>query len=296
MIGGVEAGGTKFNCAIARNAGEVVARARIPTTTPEETLTLVGDFFARASAQHGPLRALGIASFGPIELRAASPDRGRLLRTPKPGWSGVDLLAPLRGRLGCPIAIDVDVGAAALAEHRLGAGLGADALAYVTVGTGIGAGLIVDGRPLRGLMHPEAGHVPVRRLPGDGSFAGVCPFHHDCLEGLASGPAIEARWKRPLSALGEAEAGLIAGYLGQLCANLALTVSLERIIMGGGVLETRGLLAAIRAETRTLLNRYLPHPMFDGPLDDFIVAPGLGDDSGLTGALLLASDLLRHGA
>lgn len=293
LLGAIEAGGTKFICAVGRAPHEVLAQLRIPTTTPAVTLAAVLGFFEEAERQHGPVAAFGIGSFGPIELDRDSPEWGRMLTTPKPGWSGADLVAPLRSRFGRPVALDVDVGAAALAEVRLGAGQGTHSLAYVTVGTGIGAGFIINGRPLHGLMHPEAGHMHVRRAPGDLDFPGVCPYHGDCLEGLASGPAIQARWQRPLNELDAAHQEVIACYLGQLCANLALTLSCERIAMGGGVMQTDGLLERIRAQSRALLNGYLPRPQHRGELRDFIVAPVLGDHAGLAGALLLAMDALR---
>ena len=292
LLGAIEAGGTKFNCAVGRGPHEVLVQTRIPTTTPAQTLAAVLDFFEAAERLHGPVAAFGIGSFGPIELDRGSPDWGRMLTTPKPGWSGADLVAQLRTRFGRPVALDVDVGAAALAEVRLGSGQGTRSLAYVTVGTGIGAGFIIDGQPLHGLMHPEAGHMPVRRAPGDGDFPGVCPYHGDCLEGLASGPAIQARWQRPLNELEAAHQEVIACYLGQLCANLALTLSCERIAIGGGVMQTDGLLGRIRAQARALLNGYLPRPQHRGDLNEFIVAPGLGDHAGLAGALLLAFDAL----
>ena len=290
LLGAVEAGGTKFNCAVGDGPHSLLGRARIETTTPAPTLAAVVEFFAHAERVHGPIAAFGIGSFGPVELDRAAPGWGRLLTTPKPGWSGADLVAPLRTRFGRPLALEVDVGAAALAEARLGAGLGVRSLAYVTVGTGIGAGFIIDDRPLHGMMHPEAGHIPVRRAPGDADFRGVCPFHGDCLEGLASGPAVQARWNHTLDRLGTAQQDVIAYYLGQLCANLAMTLSCERVVMGGGVMRTAGLLELIRGHTRALLNGYLPRPRHHGDLRDFIVTPALGEDAGLAGAMLLAAD------
>jgi fructokinase len=292
LIGAIEAGGTKFICAIGHGPHDVLARTRISTTTPAPTLAAVLAFFEEAERRHGPVAAFGIGSFGPIELDRDSPDWGRILTTPKPGWSGADLVAQLRTRFGRPVALDVDVGAAALAEMRLGAGRGTRSLAYVTVGTGIGAGIIINGQPLHGLMHPEAGHMHVRRAPGDSDFPGVCPYHGDCLEGLASGPAIQARWQRPLNELEAVYHEVIACYLGQLCANLALILSCERIAIGGGVMQTDGLLGRIHAQARALLNGYLPRPQHRGDLREFIVAPGLGEHAGLAGAFLLAGDAL----
>jgi fructokinase len=182
------------------------------------------------------------------------------------------------------------VNAAALAEATLGAGAGLRSIAYVTVGTGIGGGFHIDGRPLQGVMHPEVGHLPMRRDARDLTFAGSCPFHRDCLEGLASGPAIVARWQRLLSEIGDAEAlGIVGGYLGQMAASIALMVSAERIVLGGGVMmDTPGLIGQVRLSTVRELNGYLPHPPLDGNLENYIVAPGLGARSGITGALLLA--------
>jgi fructokinase len=202
----------------------------------------------------------------------------------------VDLLAPLRQRFGVAMAIDTDVNAAALAEAELGVGIGLRSLAYVTVGTGIGGGFVIDGQTLRGVMHPEIGHLPVRRDPRDLRFAGSCPFHRDCLEGMAAGTAIVARWQAPLRELvpESKAASIVAGYLGQLAASIALSVSSERIVLGGGVMETPGLIELVQQSTIHWLNGYLPRAPLDGDLRDYIVAPGLGTRSGLTGALLLA--------
>lgn len=195
ILGGVEAGGTKFVCLVGDGEGRILAEQRIPTRGPRETLAEAVDALRRATVETGALDAIGVAAFGPLDLRPGS-GHGRLLSTPKPGWSGVDLVSPLRDAFGVPVAIDTDVTAAALAEGRWGAALGLESFAYMTVGTGIGVGVIAGGRPLHGLVHPEFGHVNVPRAPGD-DFPGVCPFHADCLEGMASGPAISARWGVP---------------------------------------------------------------------------------------------------
>jgi fructokinase len=298
MYGAIEAGGTKFVCAIATAPGEWRREARIATTTPNQTLREVVDFFSAARAELGPVAAFGVGAFGPLELDARSPQWGRLLKTPKPGWSGADLLAPLRECFGAPAAIDTDVNAAALAEAQLGAGRGLRSVAYVTVGTGIGGGFVIDGQSLRGVMHPEIGHLLVRRDARDLAFAGCCPFHRDCLEGLAAGPAVVARWHSPLSELGvrSEQSAIIAGYLAQLATSIALTVSSERIVFGGGVMETPGLIEQVRSSTVQMLNAYLPRAPLDGDLGDYIVTPGLGTRSGLTGALLLAQQVAKQGA
>jgi fructokinase len=288
LLGGIEAGGTKVLCAAARG-GDVAAETRIPTTTPAETLAAVGDFFAGAAAVHGQLGALGVATFGPVDLRRGSPTFGRLLATPKAGWAGTDWIAPLAARFGCPVAIDTDVGAAALAEALEGAGRGARTVVYATVGTGIGGGIAIDGRTHNGALHPEMGHIRVARHELDTAFGGVCPFHGDCLEGLASGPAIVARYGAPLEHLPtDHEAPRIVGhYLGQLAATALLMLSPERIVFGGGVMSREGLLREVRLGAERFLNGYAG--LGDAAtLERTIVAPGLGERSGIVGALALA--------
>jgi fructokinase len=294
LLGGIEAGGTKVLCAAAC-AGEVVAETRIPTTSPAETLSAVGDFFASTAARHGALEAIGVATFGPVDLRRDSATFGRLLATPKAGWAGTDWVAPLAARFGCPVAIDTDVGAAALAEALEGAGRGARTVVYVTVGTGIGGGIAIDGRTHNGALHPEMGHIRVARHELDGAFGGVCPFHGDCLEGLASGPAIAARYGAPLEQLpAEHEATRIIGhYLGQLAATALLMLSPDRIVFGGGVMRRSGLLGEVRLGAARFLNGYAG--LGDAPaLERTIVAPGLGERSGIVGALALARGALRE--
>lgn len=294
LLGGIEAGGTKVLCAAARD-GNVVAEARIPTTTPTETLLEIERFFARVVTEHGALAALGVATFGPVDLRGASPTFGRVLATPKPGWAGTNWVTPLAARFGCPVGIDTDVGAAALAEALHGAGRGVRTVVYVTVGTGIGGGIAVDGRTFNGALHPEMGHIAVRRHQRDASFAGICPFHGDCLEGLASGPAIAARYGAPFEQLpAEHEAPRVVGhYLGQLAATALLMLSPERIVFGGGVMDHPGLLREVRAMAARVLNGYseVGDP---SALERVIVPPGLGGRSGIVGALSLARAALRE--
>ena len=290
LFGAVEAGGTKFLCAVGTASGTWVDEVRIPTTTPVETLGAVLAFFDRVREEHGELRALGIASFGPVELDPECAGGGRLLPTPKAGWTNADLVGPLRDRYGWPIAIDTDVTAAALAEHQLGAARGCRSCGYVTVGTGIGGGFILNGQTLRGVMHPEVGHLRVQRAPGDDRFPGICAFHGDCLEGLASGPAIAARWGYTPEQLAREPAAVeaIAFYLGQLMAAIALTLSCERVVVGGGVMQQPVMLGRVRSHARDLLNGYLPQARFGRDIDQYVVAPGLGLQSGLIGARLLA--------
>ena len=290
LVGAVEAGGTKFRCALVRDDGDVLAECRIPTTEPQATLGRVVEFFVETQRRFGAARAFGIGTFGPADLDPRSPGYGRLLMTPKPGWAGVDVRKPLIERFGRPVALDTDVNAAALAEAERGAGRGFRSLAYVTVGTGIGGGVIFDGRLRYGAMHPEMGHIVVRRDPRDREFAGVCPFHGDCLEGLASGPAIQARWGGPLAALddhGEA-LDIIAGYLAQLIVSIALLTACERIVIGGGVMTDGALLPRIRAAASRVINGYLPVARRDATLEGYLVPPALGERSGIMGAALLA--------
>ncbi len=291
LYGAIEAGGTKFICGAGRAAGSLLEglRESIPTSTPAVTLAAVAAFFERVCEQLGPLAGIGIAAFGPVDLDRRSSTWGCLLETPKAGWSGASLVAPLE-HLGCPIAIDTDVNAAALAEAKYGAGADVDSLAYVTVGTGIGGGVVIDGHTLKGMLHPEMGHIRVRRDPRDVGFAGTCPFHGDCLEGLASGPAVRARWRAPVESWPEDHEGfeVIGGYLGQLAASIALIVSCQRIVFGGGVMSDGRMLPHVRRAARASLNGYLPVEARAGGFDRYITAPALGDRAGITGAMILA--------
>ena len=294
LLGAMEAGGTKFVCAASKR-DEILAQTRISTREPNATLAAARQFFEAVMAEHGELSALGIAAFGPLDLRNTSPTFGRLLGTPKHGWAGTDLVAPFARRFGCPVAIDTDVNAAALAETLHGAARGCRTAVYVTVGTGIGGGAVVDGRTLRGSPHPEMGHIRIARHERDTTFAGVCPFHGDCLEGVASGPAIVARYGAPLDALpSDHEAITIVGhYLGQLTANVLLMISPERVILGGGVMSSEPLLRETRAATARLLNGYGGYGASAASLEQTIVAPGLGERSGIVGALVLAERALE---
>lgn len=285
-IGGVEAGGTKFVCAIGHPLEGVRAQATIPTTTPEETLGAVISFF-RA---HGGVDKLGVASFGPLVLDPSDPNYGRVAKTPKTGWTNADLMGPLRSALGCHVALDTDVNGSGLAEATLGAGRGLDVVAYVTVGTGVGGGLIIKGRPLHGLNHPEMGHILLRKQPADSDFKGVCPFHGHCVEGLTSGPAVVARLGRPLSEADPTDAifDLIAGYLGEFCATLSLIAAPQRIVMGGGVMSNAALYPKIRTAFTMILADYLQSRAVGADVDSYICPPTLGDRAGVIGAMLLA--------
>ncbi len=231
-----------------------------------------------------------------MELDRRSAHYGFTGHTPKPGWSGIEIAGTLAREFACPIGFDTDVNAAALAEHRWGAARDVQTLVYLTVGTGIGGGAFVNGKPLHGLTHPEIGHMYPRRHPRDPEFAGVCPFHGDCLEGLASGAAIVARSGAQLQELaaGHSQWEIEADYLGQLCANLVVTLSPQRIIMGGGVMSQTQLLAPIRRQLQHWLRGYIDRPQILSGIDRYVVAPGLGARAGILGALALATDAASH--
>jgi fructokinase len=289
LFGAVEAGGTKFVCAVGDEDGILLAEARFPTADPNSTLAKVREFLGESSRALGALNAIGVASFGPVVLDRASPSYGCIANTPKAGWSGTDMIGALEQQFSCPVGFDTDVNAAALAERRWGAGHGIGNLVYLTVGTGIGGGVLINGAPLHGLSHPEIGHILPRRHPLDPAFSGVCPFHGDCLEGLASGPAIVARTGTELQHLAaeHIQWDIEADYLGQLCAQLVLTLSPQRIVMGGGVMSQQRLLPAIRQRMQHWLGGYVDRSEILGSVDTYVAAPALGVRSGILGALAL---------
>ena len=291
LFGGIEAGGTKFVCTVGTGPDDLRDVHRFPTTTPEETLSRAIAFF---EAQPEPISALGIGSFGPVDVDASSSTYGYVTTTPKPGWAGADMLGPLRQGLGVPVGFDTDVNAAALGEHRWGAAQGLDTFVYLTIGTGIGGGGMVNGRRIQGLTHPEIGHLRIPRIPGD-TFEGSCPFHGDCWEGLAAGPAIHARWGRAGDELpSDHEAwAMEARYIAFGLVNLILTLSPQRLILGGGVMQQVHLFPLIRAEVQSILNGYVQLPALLEGIDTTIVPPALGDRAGVLGAIALAQDAAR---
>jgi fructokinase len=291
LYGAIEAGGSKFVCAIADATGRIHAQTRFPTQDPAGTLANALEFLRQGRRTLGALASVGIGSFGPIVLERGSPRYGFLGGTPKAGWSHTDIVGPV-AREFSPVGFDTDVNAAALAEHRWGAARDAGNVVYVTVGTGIGGGVLVDGAPLHGLMHPEIGHIYPRRHPLDRGFEGICPFHRDCLEGLASGPAILARSGAEIQTLeaSHPQWELEADYLGQLCAHLVLTVSPQRIIMGGGVMSQERLMPLIRRRLAHWLGGYIDRPEILAHIDHYVVTPALGAQAGVLGALALAID------
>ncbi len=289
--GGIEAGGTKFVCAVGTGPDDLRARVVIPTTTPAETLGRVRDFFLAQQQAGLRIEALGIASFGPLDLSPASPTYGRITTTPKPGWAGADLAGPLSRALAVPVALETDVNGAAYGEYRWGATQGLDSSAYLTVGTGIGGGVVVAGEPLRGLLHPEMGHLHVQRHPRD-DFAGSCPFHGDCLEGLASGSAVRARTGLAAEDLqGRDRAAVLeleAWYLAQLVSTVMYLLSAQRIAIGGGVLQMPELLPLLRVSVVERLAGALDSPVVADGLTSYLVPPGLGSSAGVLGAIALA--------
>jgi len=289
LWGGIEAGGTKTVCAIGTGPDDLRAEVRFPTTTPADTIQLVIQFF-REQARDEPLAAVGIASFGPLDLDPQSPRFGYITSTPKPGWAYTDLAGSVGQGLGTPVGFDTDVNAAALGEHQWGAARGLDDFVYLTVGTGIGGGAMVNGRLTHGLSHPEMGHI---RIPHDRAldpFDGSCPYHGDCLEGLASGPALEGRWGQPGATLGKDHPAwaLEAEYLAFGLVNLICILLPQRIIMGGGIMQQPQIFPLLRRKVQELLNGYLQAPEILDQIDEYIVPPGLGNRAGVLGAIALA--------
>lgn len=285
LYGGIEVGGTKIICAVGTGPADVQAELRYPTTTPGETIARAIAFF-----QQYQLAAVGIGSFGPVSLDRHAQDYGFITTTPKPGWAHTDLVGQFGQALGVPIGFDTDVNAAALGEWRWGAGQGLDTFLYLTVGTGIGGGGISNGRLMHGLLHPEMGHI---LLPHDRQidpFAGNCPYHADCLEGLASGPALKARWGVPGESLPPEHPAwaLEAHYLALGCVAFVCTLSPQRIILGGGVMNQGHLFPLIRQYVQSLLNEYIQSPSILEEIDTYIMPPSLGSRVGVLGALALA--------
>lgn len=294
LYGALEAGGSKWVCAVGYGPDALLACTQFATTTPPETLARAMAFFTPYRAA---LAALGIGAFGPLDPHPASPTFGYITTTPKPGWARTDLAGTLQRALGLPVAFDTDVNAAALGEHAWGAAQGFDTFLYLTVGTGVGGGAMVHGRLLHGILHPEMGHV---RIPHDriaDPFPGTCPYHGDCLEGLASGPALAARWGQPGQALPADHPAwrLQARYLALALMTYICVLAPQRIILGGGVMQQVQLFPLLWHEVRQLLHGYIPLPALDTHIDQYIVPPALGNQAGVLGALALAARV-RHGS
>lgn len=290
-IGALEAGGTKMVMAVYDEDGRRLSLEKIPTEAPEITIPRMKKYF-----EENRIDALGIGSFGPLDLDPASETYGWITSTPKPGWRNVPLAAELTAEKKIPFRIDTDVNVAALAEVREGAAIGCQNAVYVTIGTGIGGGVVLNGRPVHGLVHPELGHMLMRPVEGDPDPRGVCPYHDGCLEGLASGPALTHRAGKDASELpdGDPVFRLEEQYLAQMCANLVLCFSPEKIILGGGVMGRRGMMEGIRKETERLLGGYVQHPMIQSRIEDLIVTPALWPLSGLEGSRILGMEALKE--
>lgn len=290
-LGALEAGGTKMVCAIGDEKGNIFDRASFPTLTPEETMGKLLEYF-----KDKEIEALGIGSFGPLCLDKNAENYGAITTTPKLAWLNYPLRQFFVDGLGVPVGIDTDVNAAALGEATYGAGKGIDSLVYYTIGTGVGGGALVDGILVHGMVHPEMGHMLLRPDPRDPAPHGFCPYHDGCLEGMANGPAIEKRWGISAKELPEDHVAwdIEAEYLAQMCVNTIVTLSPKKIVLGGGVMHQMHLFDRIRKRTLEMLNGYVAHPAILENMNDYIVPPGLGDNAGAVGSLLLAAEALNN--
>ena len=293
LFGGIEGGGTKFICAVGTGPNDLRAETRFPTTTPDETLGRAIDFFKAQTQSLGPLASIGVASFGPLDPRPESPTYGHILPTPKPGWANADIVGTLNASLDLPIAFDTDVNGAALGEWRWGATQGLDTFVYLTIGTGIGGGGLINGKLMHGLIHPEMGHIPLPRDAQRDPFKGVCPFHENCFEGLASGPSIEKRWGKRAEELPPEHPAwdLEAHYIALALASYVYVLSPQRIVLGGGVIQQSFLLDKIRSEVQTIINNYVQSPAITKQIENYIVPAALGGRAGVLGAIALAQGI-----
>ena len=292
--GGIEAGGTKFVCAVGTGPDDIRAEIRLPTETPEITLGRVIEFF-RDQQERQEIAAIGVASFGPVDPEPNSPTFGYITNTPKPGWANTPVASTLNNAFDIPIGFDTDVNVAALGEHSWGAAREVDTFVYLTIGTGIGGGGMVDGKLMHGLIHPEMGHIAIPHNWEHDPFAGACPFHGDCWEGLANGPALEARWGQPGELIPPAHEAwsLEAHYLALGVTSIMMIMSPQLVVMGGGVMEQEYIFPLIHQEVKSQLNGYIQSPTVLDGLDSYIVPPALGGRSGVLGAIALARRALQ---
>ena len=297
LFGGVEGGGAKFVCAVGTSPEDIRRETRFPTASPAETLDKVIAFFKQAEADFGKLSALGIASFGPLDPKPDSPTFGFILPTPKPGWSNADIVGTLRSAFDIPIAFDTDVNGAALGEWTWGAAQGLDTFIYLTVGTGIGGGAMANGKLVHGLLHPEMGHIAIPHDRERDPYEGWCPFHKDCFEGLASGPAIEKRWGQKAETLPADHPAweLEAHYIALALQSYITTLSPQRVILGGGVMRREFLFPMIRQKAVELLNGYVQSPAITEKIEAYILPPALGSRAGMLGAIALAQTAHQSG-
>jgi len=288
VFGGIEAGGTKFVCMIGTGPKDIRLIERFPTSNPADTLARALAFFQKGFSIQ-PLSAIGVACFGPIDLNPASPTFGYITTTPKSGWANTDIMGILRTALNIPVLMDTDVNAAALSEQMWGSTHRYDPLIYLTVGTGIGGGAIVNGKPIHGLVHPEIGHLRIPHNWETDPFAGICPYHGDCFEGLASGPAIYKRWGQSAENLPDDHPAwdLEAHYIALALMNVIVSFSPLRIIIGGGVMQHTSLFPGVRKRVLGLINTYIHSSVILDHIDDYIIPPGLGTQSGVLGAIAL---------
>lgn len=293
VYGGIEAGGTKFICAIGTGPDDIRAETRFPTSEPANALRQAIAFFKEHQTTE-PLAAVGVASFGPLDPDPRSPTFGYITTTPKPGWAHTNFVGPLREALGVPVGFDTDVNGAALGEHRWGAARGLDTFVYLTIGTGLGGGGMVNGKLIHGLVHPEMGHMLIPHNWDADPYAGFCPYHGDCWEGLAAGPALEGRWQTRAENLPPDHPAweLEAHYLALGLVNIICTLSPQRLILGGGVMDQRQLFPLIHNNVYTMLNGYIQSAQLLENMDQYIVPPGLGGRAGVLGAMALAQDAM----
>lgn len=289
LIGGIEAGGTKMVCAIGDENGKLIDRKSFPTRGPEETFRDIIGYF-----KEWEIEALGVGCFGPVDLKKNSSTYGYITSTPKPGWKMCNVVGTLKDALQIPIGFDTDVNGAVLGEVTWGAAKGAESAIYITIGTGVGVGVYVNGNLLHGLVHPEAGHMLVQRHPKD-TYKGRCPYHSNCVEGLAAGPAIEERWGRKAVELAEQKEvwEMEAYYIAHAIVNYILAYSPEKVILWGGVMHQEQLFDMVHQKVKEMLNGYVSNPMILEKMDEYIVKPQLGEDPGILGAIKLGIDALQ---
>jgi fructokinase len=295
LFGGVEAGGTKFVCAVGTGPDDLRDEIRFPTTNPDETIAEVIRYFKQVSRKES-FNAIGVASFGPVDPKPDSPTFGYITNTPKPGWANVDLGGRLRQEFNTPVGFDTDVNGAAYGEYLWGAGKGLDSVLYLTVGTGIGGGAVAEGKVVHGLLHPEMGHIRIPHSLEKDPFPGNCPYHVDCFEGLACGKALEERWGKPAQELDDDHPAwnLEAEYIAYALANYTLVLSPQVLILGGGVMQHQGIFTRIHDEYKKVLNSYIQVPQITQDIGGYIVPPALGNRSGVLGAIGLAMEALER--
>ena len=288
LLGALEAGGTKMVCAIGDETGKVIDRISLPTETPEITIPKMVEYFKQY-----PIEALGIGSFGPVDLNPASPTYGHITSTPKLAWKDFDFVTAMKDALNVPVGFDTDVNSSALGEATFGCMKGVENGIYITIGTGVGVGILTNGKLLHGMLHPEAGHILLPRHASD-PYTGKCPYHKDCFEGLAAGPAIEARYGKKAFELADCEDvwELEAFYIAEALSTYILILSPEKIVLGGGVMHQEQLFPLIRKQVKTLLAGYINTKQLDD-IDNYIVPPSLNDNQGIMGCLELAHMALK---